>query len=249
MSYQIYEVNAKNREPLIQFMVDALHDSGCTVIYRSPANEAPFRLTFETPYGERLGIVAYAFLANRKVTKNRPTDEHRFQLKYGSKDGKLHELWQDPYGLYTTLLIGINPDQSFFVSADPVLHNPTRFFISLEFKQQHVDEILRKRWHVWERVRRGSSNEPTEVLVGGTVESFLHCLRFEREALGEDQGHRQLVAEQLGAQTTSSVLLPSGGLEINAPHPRLHALAREFELTEAEVLDLIESAPRLKIPL
>jgi len=59
-----------------------------------------------------MGIVAYAFLANSKPTKNRPPDEHRFQLKYGSKDDRLHELWQDPFGLYTTLLVGINPEAS-----------------------------------------------------------------------------------------------------------------------------------------
>ncbi|MCG6897660.1 MAG: hypothetical protein LJE60_11225 [Thiocapsa sp.] len=75
----------------------------------SPPNEAPFRLTFEAPDGERMGILAYAFLANARATRNRPCDEHRFQLKYGSKDGQLHELWQDPFQLYTTLLFGINP--------------------------------------------------------------------------------------------------------------------------------------------
>ena len=59
--------------------------------------------------GERLGILCYAFLANQVQTTNRPDDEHRFQVKYGSKDGKLHRLWRDPFGLYTTLFVGINP--------------------------------------------------------------------------------------------------------------------------------------------
>jgi len=124
-------VLARDREPLIAFIVDALERDGCRIIHRPLGDQAPFRITFETPSGERLGIIAYAFLANTKLTRNRPQDEHRFQVKYGSKDGKLHALWQDPFGLYVTLFLGINPEQGFFVGADPVLHSPTKFFISV----------------------------------------------------------------------------------------------------------------------
>jgi hypothetical protein len=167
--YRTYRVNRKHREPLIDFMREALRGQGCQILYSSPPTEAPFRITFETSEGERMGIVAYAFLANVKETKNRPPDEHRFQLKYGSKDGLLHELWQDPYGLYTTLLVGINTEHGFFVGYDPVLHSPTLFFISLEFKQHHADQILEHGWHVWERERKKRGlGEPVEVLVGGT---------------------------------------------------------------------------------
>ena len=227
--YRTYRVLRKDREPLVDFMLQALRGEGCRILYNSPPTEAPFRITFETPQGNRLGIVAYAFLANFKETKNRPQDEHRFQLKYGSKDGQLHDLLQDPCGLYTTLLVGINTEHGFFVGYDPVLHSPTRFFISLEFKQRHVEQILQKGWHVWERERK-RREKPVEVVVGGKPESFLSYIRFEREALGEDQGHRQLLAERaLGHR------------------PTVHALSREFRLSEKEVLDLIESAHRLKV--
>jgi hypothetical protein len=229
--YRTYNVSRKDRKPLLDFMLQALHGEGCRILYSSPPSEAPFRITFETPEGERLGIVAYAFLANSRPTKNRPADEHRFQLKYGSKDGQLHELWQDPFGLYTTLLVGINTEHGFFVGADPVLHSPTRFFISIEFKQHHAGQILEHGWHVWERERQGAPEEPVEVLVGGRPESFLSYLRLEREAAGEDQGHRHLLAEKAIRQEPSTV----------------HALTREFELTEREVLDLIENAHRLKV--
>ncbi len=229
--YRTYRVNRKDREPLVDFMREALRVQGCQILYSSPPTEAPFRITFETPEGERMGIVAYAFLANFKETKNRPPDEHRFQLKYGSKDGLLHELWQDPYGLYTTLLIGINTEHGFFVGYDPVPHSPTLFFISLEFKQHHADQILEHGWHVWERERKKRGlGEPVEVLVGGKQESFLSFVRFEREAVGEDQGHRQLLAER--------------ALE---RRPTVHMLTREFELSEREVLDLIGEAHRLKV--
>jgi restriction-modification system family protein len=228
--YRKYKVSRKHREPLLDFMLQSLRSEGCQILYSSPPTEAPFRITFETPEGERLGIVAYAFLANSRLTRNRPKDEHRFQLKYSSKDGQLHELWQDPFGLYTTLLVGINTELGFFVGADPVLHSPTRLFISLELKQYQVDQILEKGWHVWERDRRGAPKEPVEVLVGGRPGSFLSYIRFEREVVGEDQGHRQLLAER--ALTNRATV---------------HSLITEFKLSEREVLDLIESAHRLKV--
>lgn len=211
------------------------------------ADLAPFRFTFETPAGERMGIIAYAFYANQKLTKNRPRDEHRFQVKYGSKrSDKLHEIYQDPYSLYTTLFLGINPEQGFFVGADPILHNPTKFFISIEFKDSHVGEIRARGWYAWERERRSGSDEPVEILVGGTAASFLQYIYFERAALREDQGHRQWLAENIAAIDAHSVLTRRGEQRIISP-PTLHALVEEFQLSEAEVLDLIERAPRLKM--
>jgi hypothetical protein len=191
--------------------------------------------------------MAYAFLANSKLTKNRPDDEHRFQVKYGSDDGSLHEVWQDPFGLYTTLFVGIDPERELFVGADPVLHNPTRFFMSVEFKQAQVNEVIKAGWHAWERERRrrGEESEPVEVLVGGTAENFLRYVRFERDAFGEDQGHRQLLAEKLALAPQS---VPPPSTSVLTPTPaRLHDLAREFEMSELEVLDLISSARRLKM--
>jgi hypothetical protein len=230
----------------------ALHDAGCRVIHSSPPDEAPFRITVETPEGERLGIVAYAFLANSKVTKNRPGDEHRFQVKYGSKEhGAVHALWQDPFGLYTTLLVGINTDRGFFVGADPVLHSPTKFFISVEFKERHVEEILGRGWYAWERdVRRErqlTQDDRVEVLVGGVPSSFLRYVRFEREAVGEDQGHRQLLAERTVDPPPGTVRIAESSAPYDIPTTRLHALAQEFELSELEILDVISTAKRLRM--
>lgn len=243
-----YKVIARDREPLVEFMVQALEQAGCRVLHRPAADRAPFRITFETPEGERIGIVAYAFLANTKLTKNRPDDEHRFQVKYGANDGELHEVWQDPYGLYVTLFVGINPDGGFFVGADPVLHNPTRFFMSVEFKEEQVSAIKRNGWFAWERERRtsGSDTEPVEVLVGGRREEFLRFIRFEREALREDQGHRQLLAEQVAPARANTPVSVAPAVLLPSP-TRLHELAREFDMSEGAVLDLIGSARRLKM--
>lgn len=240
-----YSVSPRNKEPLLRFMIDGLHTSGCRILFTSPATQAPFRITFETPSGERMGIIAYAFFANAKPTRNRPSDEHRFQVKYGSKDGEMHEIWHDPYGLYTTIFLGIDPEMGIFVGADPVLHNPTRMFISIEFKHSHVQEILRKNWTAWERDRRADDG-PVEILVGGRIESFLRYIQFERAAFGEDQGHRHLLAEPPKELPTAS-LAGAKGPSHPPPTRRLHSLASEFRLSPNEVLDLIEGTPRLKM--
>jgi hypothetical protein len=135
-----------------------------------------------------------------------------------------------------------------------VLHSPTRFFISIEFKRHHVEAIQETGWHSWERERererkrKAGDDKPVEVLVGGAASSFLRYIRFEREALGEDQGHRQLLAEKLSALASQRLVQPASSAGMLLPPPqRLHALAQEFEMDESEVLDLISEARRLKM--
>jgi transcriptional regulator with XRE-family HTH domain len=131
---------------------------------------------------------------------------------------------------------------------DPVLNNPTRFFISIEYKQWHVERIFDGGWHAWEREKRDRAGheEPTETLLGVCPEHFLTYIRFERAAKGLSQGHRALLAEKFGIAANVS----RTGLKLPRPdvsQARLHELATEFELTSDEILDLIQSAPRLKM--
>lgn len=248
LGYRQYAVRRADKAPLLEFVLDALRTGGCQILHHSQPDRAPFRITFETPEGERLGIVVYAFFANSKVTRNRPTDEHRFQVKYGPDDKRLHPIWQDEYLLYTTLFCGIDPERGLFIGADPVLHSPTRFFISIEYKEEQVAEVLRTGWHHWERDHRSQDDKPVEVLVGGTAASFLRYVRFEREALAEDQGHRMLLAERSVPAVHATFQIVPDQQRLAAPAPsHLHALAVEFEMTESGVLDLISNARRLKM--
>jgi hypothetical protein len=241
---RLYNVHRADREPLVRFMVGALEGQGCRIVYASEPTTAPFVITFETSSGERLGVVAYAFRAGRKETKNRPPDERSFQVKYGSKlANNTHPIWQDPFGLFTTVFVGISPEHGYFVALDPEMHNPTKFFIRVEYKDKHAEEISKNGWVAWERDRRGHE-EPVEVLVGGTAEHFLDLVRFERAAHGLDPGNRQLLAERpelfKGAPTAPP---PLETLEQIAQHP----LLSEFQLSADEVLDLIANARRLKM--
>jgi hypothetical protein len=271
MTYETFRVRARDRAPLVEFMVEALRKSGCAILNRSREDEAPFRISFLTPWGERMGVLAYAFYANTRETRNRPGDEWRFQIKYGSKAGRYHRLWQDPFGLYTTILVGISPEHGFFVGADPVLNSPTLFFISKEFKQEHVDAVMASGWHAWardvqptrRRLARAASTGLTEsaearaeetfadgheTLIGATADNFLRFVLFEREVLGEDQGHRQLVAERFSLDQRPPTLTTSGTPSAEVPSvARLHTLEREFDLRADRLLEIIASAPRLKM--
>jgi len=229
-------------------MVDALVDRGCRIIHASSASTAPFFIVFETATGERHGIVAYAFRATRTPTRNRPNDERSFQIKYSSKDSvNEHQLWRDPWGLFTTLLVGIDPDAGYFVAADPSLHNPTKFFIRLEFKDEHAEQITKKGWFAWERARRSGTRQdaPIEVLVGGRQNRFLDLVCFERAANGLSPGHRQLLAEKEEQFLVAPEERPvSQTLDVGR---FVHPLTTELGLDADQILELISSAQRLKM--
>jgi hypothetical protein len=247
-----YSVSATKRRPLIDFMLQGLTDAGCKILHVSDPSKAPFIITFETATSERMGVVAYAFLAKRTPTRNRPKDERSFQLKYGNKadyhDANIHDLWQDPMGMFTTLLVGIDPAEGYCVSADPLIHSPTKFFIRLEFKDDHATEILSRGWFPWERVKRAAPthSHQIETLVGARRERFLDLIRFERAVRGADPGDRyEIAARHMSALPTSQVpRLEDASLLREA---EAHPLALQFDLRPDEILDLISGARRLKM--
>jgi hypothetical protein len=247
MDYKRFRVDPNQRKPLLDFMLESLVSAGARILHWTPPNEAPFRIAFETAIGERMGILAYAFLATRTPTKNRPLDERSFQIKYGSKRQIGEEiLWQDPFGLYTTILVGIDPTEGFFVGPDPAMHNPTKMFIRFEFKDENVTAIKRDGWHVWERVKRSKGlEEPVEVVIGATRENFLQYVYFERAAKDLSQGDRFLLAEKANHERVTLNNIKEESFDIE---PRIvHPLAQEFQMTADEILQLISGASRLKM--
>lgn len=234
--YLTWAVQSSAKEPLLRFILEGLEASGCTIVWKSETTHAPFFIVFDTPVGERQGVLVYAFLANSKLTTNRPEDEHRFQVKYGSDSRAVLPIEQDPSHLITTIFVGIDVERGFLVSADPVLHDGTRLFISIEFKRRHADQIQADGWHAWERTSSRRSDAPVEVLVGVQKNRILDLIRFERLAYGLDAGHRQMLAEQfLG--------YPKMHFSTHEPH----SLSKELCLSTDEVMDLIATTGRLKM--
>jgi hypothetical protein len=246
-SWKVYPVSAHDKAPLIGFIREALEKRGCKIHYISAANRAPFHVVFDMPGGERLSILVYAFLANSKLTNKRPADEHRFQIKYGGNLSGVIDVAVDRFGITTTVFAGIDQERKLFVAADPLMNNPSPMSRSVEFKTEHVEQILAQGWFAWERDRRDAKTTTrrafqllpdirTEILVGGKQERLLDLILLERLARGLDPGERHLIADKLRD-------LP----DKRAAGKVSHRLLDELSIAPEALLDLISSASRLKM--
>jgi hypothetical protein len=124
-TWKVYSVSAHGKAPLLDFIRKALEARGCKIHHVSAANRAPFHIVFEMPGGERVSLLVYAFLANSKPTRNRPSDEHRFQIKYGGDLSGVVDVGVDPLGVTTTIFVGIDLKRKIFVAADPLMNDPS----------------------------------------------------------------------------------------------------------------------------
>lgn len=217
--------------------------SGGRVLASSGPTRAPLFLGVEDDRGERLGICAYVFLANRRATRNRPQDEHRLQVRYGD----ITEAWReqehpvafDPLGVDLTLVVGAHVEADLIVGLDPLVYDPLPIGISVFFKDAEIDEACRTGWHVWERdnisgVRRGDARTALgiETLIAFAPERLFDYLRLERtaQALRLEPPLRFRAAQAAVEQRQES---------------SLHMLEREFALPGEEILDIIRERPRL----
>lgn len=246
LQWKTYSVSRSAKAPLLHFITSALEMRACRLVHVGEADQAPFYIVFETPGGERHGILAYAFFANSVVTRNRPQDEHRFQIKYGSNLKGVLDVAVDPYGLITTILLGIDLERQIFIAVDPRMNTPAPMSRSVEFKQSHVEQILDAGWLAWERDRRPprTKDRPavdladfrTEILIGARQDRLLDLILLERIALGLDPGQRHLVADRLPSE-----LLGRAGMTVP------HKLLEELRIEPEALFDLIEGASRLKM--
>ena len=227
-----------------EFLVSAVEQSGGTVLYASDPKESPVYLGILTPSEERIGVLAYAFRANHRKIKNRPDDEHRLQVKYGS------EPWPDEYPIGldvatvdTTLVVAVHIDANLFVGLDANLYNPLPMGISVEFKQDSVDEALRTGWHVFERdntsgTRRNTPRAPSglETVVLFSPDRFLDYVRLERTAtdLGLDSALRFEAAVRAAPPSEATAGAAAS----------IHDLEIQYGMSAPEILDMISSSPR-----
>lgn len=239
-----YRVAAAAKRPLLEVFEDSLRAGGADVVERPSPSLAPFRYVIMTAKGERLRLIAYLFRATKYHSgeqRERPDDEHRFQIKYGSDFDVYHwlELPAPEDTSTVTLFVGVHLEAGILVGCDPSMHNPTWFSKSVEFKDEHIERTLEKGWHGWERERRegGRRKGPlplldhrTEAVVAFTPEHLVRYVDLERAATGLDPGERLLLAEKLAPGREGP-----------------HSLELELGLSALEILDLIEGGFRLKV--
>src|SRR3954454_12634367 len=82
----------------------AVRRAGGEVRWSSGGETAPLYLAIDDGDGQRHGIMAYVFTANRRVTRNRPPDEQRMQIRYGDVNdpawrAQPHPVGFDPAGV------------------------------------------------------------------------------------------------------------------------------------------------------
>jgi hypothetical protein len=184
------------------FVKDALGACGARLLHCSDAGAPPMRLAFECASGDRYGAELYPFDAFRSDLASASTRRAHRAARHATND--MIELALDPFGIYVTLLLAMDPERRFFLAADPVLHSPMPRALALPYEQSHVDAILEKGWCTWERDPDDEDGDhgPIEILIGFTPEHFVQHVIFERAALGEDAGHREWVAERVFADRT-----------------------------------------------
>lgn len=233
------------RRKEVTFFGDALKQAGCSIRVYPDATVAPFVFSVDLPSGEPLDLVCYIFRANKYGQKNRPDDEHRLQVKYGSEFDRFHDIYLPQSREEVTLFVGVHFEAGVLIAVDPSMHNPTWFSRSIEFKSHHVDEILEEGWLGWERDRRAgkSKDEETqklllthsdlrsEVLLGFTPKRVVDYILLERVATGIPPGERLRLIE-------------SGPVPVFDDR---HDLERELDLPIEDIMDMIESAARLKV--
>jgi hypothetical protein len=212
----------------------------------STANRAPVYLGVQGPNDERIGILCYPFRCNPPPIRGRAPDEHRLQIRYGGEaswfDGE-HRIGLDVAGIDTTIVVGVHLEEGLLIGLDPLRYDPLPMGISIEFRQSHVDDAQRSGWHVWERETRAGRRRASrtiaglETLIAFRPERLLAYVGFERIAsgLGLDPPLRFRAAE---VAASDPIVPGSGGV---------HELEVEFELTSAEILELIAQRARLAV--
>lgn len=229
--------------------------AGVRVLFASPDGITPIYVGLELFDTHRIGLLFYPFRSTRRITKNRPGDEHRMQIRYGGEQGwhvKDHSLAKDVAGIETTLVMGVDPDSGHFVGLDRTLYDPLPMGISFEYKQEFVEEALKSGWYVYERenvpgARREEPRSRTglETVVIFRPDKILHFIHLERRAqrLQLDSPLRYKLAENLAGIDVADLSEVGGAGGVVGRHD----LEDAFAMSSNQILDLLSSANRLEV--
>lgn len=240
---EIYRV--QGRSDLHEFLVNAVEASGGRVLYVSEQDRAPVYLGVQLDSDQRMGMLVYPFRITRNTIKNRPDDEVRGQLRYGSEGSwrRDHPLGRDVAGVDVTMIIGIDLAEGVLLGLDANLWDPLPMGISFYAKDSEIESAKKSGWHVWEKVNRGGTKRlearsPTslETVVAFTPDRLLDYARLERRAasLRLDPPLRYSAAVGIAA------LKP-------IEQSRRHLLEEQFALTSEQILDIIGGRNRLSV--
>ncbi len=238
---ETYHVRRGDKVELVRFVREALTGSGFQIECEPDPGIAPFVFSVIAPWGAPIELICYAFYANEYRQRNRPSDEHRFQIKYGSDFHRAHAIHipTEPHRL--TLMFGVHLDAGIVVAVDPTIYNPTWFSRSIYFRTEHIERVQHTGWTGWEREQRdshralpdrGFANLQTEAMLGLRPERFADYVLLEQQTTGVPPGERLLAIEEriFGADEQ-------------------HVVERLLGLPAAEILDGVNARSRLLVAI
>jgi hypothetical protein len=176
--------------PLLADLCDTLVRSGCEVLHVDGSPKGTFSLSWEDPLLQRAGLRGQLVPLVRRDRNPGGADA---TLKLAGTSATE----PDPFGLFTSVLLGIDPSRDLFVAFDPARHFPEDEPLRVSISAAPLRRVLARGWHAWEREeyeRDGTGF--AETLVGFTAPNLVRYVLFERLASGLDTGHRQLLAER-----------------------------------------------------
>lgn len=239
---KLYSIITKRR-PVIDLLHEAVEASSGRVVSCSYPEQkvAPIFLGAEDGDGHRYGLLTYPFTTTRRQIKNRPTAEHRFQVRFGDPVRHRQEanpLGHDPAGVDVTLVLAVDPERRTIVGLDPLVYAELPIGISGYYRDQHADAVTTTGWSAWvkekskPRVEQGANWEGLESMVGLAPHRFLDYARFEAIAtsLGLDTSLRITLAERFTKGTVDR-----------------HGLEQLFGIDAATILDIVEANFRLGV--
>lgn len=241
---EVYRV--QGRSDLHDFLVHAVEASGGRVLYVSDPGRAPVYLGVQLDSDERIGMLVYPFRITRNTIRNRPDDEVRGQLRYGSEDSwkREHPVGRDIAGVDVTMILGIDLAEGVLLGLDANLWDPLPMGISFYAKEAEITQAKETGWHVWEKVNRGGNKRaearsPTnlETVVAFTPNRLIDYARLERRA----------TALRLDPPLRFSAATAMADRTLPDEPQRRHVLEKQFALTSEQILDIIGGRNRLSV--
>ena len=241
---EVYRV--QNRADLHDFLLHAVEASGGRVLYASDPGRAPIYLGVQLDSDERIGMLVYPFRITHNTITNRPDDEVRGQLRYGSAESwkREHPVGRDIAGVDVTMILGVDLVAGVILGLDANLWDPLPMGISFYAKTAEIERARETGWHVWEKVNRGGNKRtearsPTnlETVLAFTPDRLIDYARLERRSTS-----MRLDPPLRFAAATAMAERPRH----DKPQSR-HVLEEQFALTSEQILDIIGGRNRLSV--
>jgi len=239
---KLYRIQPSRRE-VVDLLTGGIEESGARVVSCSfpDAMLAPIVIGAEDSEGHRYGLLTYPFTTTKRMIRNRPASEHRFQIRYGDPERVRTEpnpLGHDPAGIDVTLVLAVDPENQTVVGLDPLVYAELPMGVSGYYNDDNAAAVLEHGWATWAkektrpRTDQGEGWEGIESMVGFTPNRLLDYARFEALAtnLGLETGLRLRLADEF----------TKGSIE-------RHELEDLFGLDAATILDIVDSNFRLGV--